>query len=68
MLFHPFGGKINHQPLSEEAQYSLEMMTKAIVAKILKEPIRNLKTNGRHNIDYAETVRELFHLDIEKRQ
>ncbi len=53
-------------PLSEEEQYSLEMMTRAIVAKILKEPIHSLKANGRHNIDYAETVRELFQLDVEK--
>ncbi|MFC1987535.1 glutamyl-tRNA reductase [Chloroflexota bacterium] len=53
-------------PLSEKEQYSLEMMTRAIVTKILKEPIHSLKTNGRHNIDYAEIVRELFQLDVEK--
>lgn len=53
-------------PLSEEEQYSLEMMTRAIVAKILKEPIHSLKANGRHNIGYAETVRELFQLDVKK--
>jgi len=53
-------------PLSVEEQYSLEMMTKAIVAKILKEPIHSLKANGRHNLGYAEMVRELFQLDVEK--
>jgi len=53
-------------PLSEEEQYSLEMMTKAIVAKILKEPVHSLKANGRHNRGYAELVRELFQLDVER--
>jgi len=53
-------------PLSEEEQYSLEMMTRAIVAKILKGPIHNLKANGRRNLGYVETVRELFQLDEEK--
>jgi len=53
-------------PLSEEEQYDLEMMTKAIVARILKAPIHNLKANGRHDLDYAELVRELFELDVEK--
>ena len=53
-------------PLSEEEQYSLEMMTRAIVAKILKEPIHSLKANGRHDLGYAEMVRELFQLDVEK--
>ena len=53
-------------PLSEEEQYSLEMMTRAIINKILKEPIHSLKANGRHNLGYAEMVRELFHLDVEK--
>jgi len=55
-------------PLSEEERYSLEMMTKAIVAKILKAPINNLKANGRHDLDYAELVRELFELNVEKRR
>ncbi|MFC2066067.1 glutamyl-tRNA reductase [Chloroflexota bacterium] len=53
-------------PLSEEDRYSLEMMTRTIVTKILKEPIRNLKANGRHAPGYADMVRDLFHLDIEK--
>lgn len=52
--------------LSEEERYSLEMMTRAIVAKILKAPIHNLKHNGRHDLGYAEMVRDLFQLDVEK--
>jgi len=51
--------------LTEEEQYRLEMMTKAIVSKMLKDPIRYLKANGSNN--YAEMVRELFRLDEEKR-
>ncbi len=54
--------------LSEEERYSLEMMTKAIVTKILKDPIHNLKANGRSNRDYTEyakMVRELFQLNEE---
>jgi len=53
-------------PLSEEEQYSLEMMTRAIVTKILKEPIHGLKANGRNDLGYAEMVRELFQLDVER--
>lgn len=55
-------------PLSDEDKYSLEMMTKAIIAKILKNPIQNIKANGRSNRDYdeyAEMVKELFHLKEE---
>ena len=55
-------------PLSEDEQYNLEMMTRAIIAKILKEPLHSLKANGRHNLGYAEMVRELFRLDVEKRK
>jgi len=51
--------------LTEEEQYSLEMMTKAIVSKILKDPIRTLKANGDIQHDYAETVRQLFQLNVE---
>jgi len=53
-------------PLSDEERYSLEMMTKAIIAKILKDPIHNLKANGHSNRDYAEMVKELFQLNEEK--
>lgn len=52
--------------LTEEERYSLEMMTKAIVAKILKAPIHNLKVNGHSNPDYMEMVRELFQLDTDR--
>ena len=55
-------------PLSDEERYSLEMMTKAIVAKILKDPIHNLKVNGHSNRDYAEMVKELFQLNEEGRR
>ena len=51
--------------LSEEERYSLEMMTKAIVSKILKAPIHGLKASGDVNHDYAEMVKELFQLDTE---
>ena len=51
--------------LTEEEQYNLEMMTRAIVQKILKEPIHNLKANGHDSPDYADMVRKLFHLDVE---
>jgi len=50
-------------PLTEEEQYSLEMMTKAIVSKILKDPVKYLKANGSNN--YAEMARKLFQLDGE---
>jgi glutamyl-tRNA reductase len=49
--------------LSEEERESLEAMTKAIVTKILKDPIYHLKANTN---DYAELVRELFQLNIEQ--
>jgi glutamyl-tRNA reductase len=51
--------------LTEEERYSLEMMTKAIISKILKDPICSLKASGVNN--YAEVVRELFRLDEENR-
>ncbi len=53
-------------PLSEEERYKVEMMTRAIVAKILKEPLHSLKANGRHDPGYAEMVRALFQLDVEE--
>jgi len=43
-----------------------EIMTWTIVVKILKEPIHSLKANIHRNIDYAEIVRGLFRLDVEK--
>ena len=50
--------------LTEEEQYSLEMMTKAIVSKMLKDPVQYLKANGSNN--YAKMVREIFRLNEEK--
>jgi len=50
--------------LTEEEQYRLEMMTRAIISKMLKDPIQYLKSNGSSN--YAEMVREIFRLDEEK--
>jgi glutamyl-tRNA reductase len=47
--------------LSEEEQYSLEMMTKSIVNKILKDPVQYLKINGSKN--YAEMIKEIFRLE-----
>lgn len=44
--------------LSEEEMYSLDAMTRAIVAKLLQEPIQYIKTNGRSN----GSVRMLNHL------
>ncbi|MFC1955235.1 glutamyl-tRNA reductase [Chloroflexota bacterium] len=52
-------------PMSEEERYNLEMMTRAIVAKILKNPINNLKTNGHEDLDYINMVKELFQLNVE---
>jgi glutamyl-tRNA reductase len=47
--------------LTEEEQYSLEMMTKAIISKLLKDPVNYLKTNGSKN--YAEMIKEIFRLE-----
>jgi glutamyl-tRNA reductase len=47
--------------LTEEEQYNLEMMTKAIVVKVLKDPVNYLKTNGSKN--YAEIIKEIFRLE-----
>jgi glutamyl-tRNA reductase len=51
--------------LTEEEQYSLEMMTKAIVSKILKDPVQYLKVNGSKN--YAEMVKEIFRLEEDQK-
>jgi glutamyl-tRNA reductase len=51
--------------LSEEEQYSLEMMTKSIVSKILKDPVQYLKINGSKN--YAEMIKEIFRLEEGKK-
>jgi glutamyl-tRNA reductase len=49
--------------LSEEEYYNLEMMTKSIVNKILKDPIKSLKDNGEADSIHIETIRQLFHLN-----
>ena len=51
---------------TDEQRYSLEMMTRAIVAKILKDPIHSLKANGHSNHDYVTMVKKLFQLDEEQ--
>ena len=53
-------------PLSDEQRENLEAMTKSIVSKILKEPIRYLKTNG--NDYHTELVKEFFNLKVKKLQ
>jgi glutamyl-tRNA reductase len=52
--------------LSAEEQQSLDAMTKAIVRKILHEPIQYLKTNAQKRDDYITLVNELFQLDKDK--
>jgi glutamyl-tRNA reductase len=51
--------------LSEEEQYSLEMMTKSIINKILKDPVQYLKINGSKN--YAEMIKEIFRLEEDQK-
>lgn len=48
--------------LSTEEQESLEAMTKAIVQKILHNPIQSLKHNVHRREDYIDLVSELFQL------
>jgi glutamyl-tRNA reductase len=50
-------------PLSEEERESLEAMTRAIVNKILHNPVRCLKSNGQRGRDFIGVVEELFDLD-----
>ncbi|RJO62885.1 MAG: glutamyl-tRNA reductase [Dehalococcoidia bacterium] len=49
--------------LSAEERASLEAMTKAIVSRILRKPIRCLE--GSDGVEYGEAVRGLFNLDTE---
>jgi glutamyl-tRNA reductase len=53
-------------PLSDEDRYRLEMMTKAIVARIMKDPINKIRANGHDNRDYTEMVKDLFQLNEEE--
>ena len=49
--------------LSTEDLASLDAMTKAIVKKILHEPIQYLKENPHHEESHTELVRAIFGLD-----
>ena len=49
--------------LSDEEQDSLEAMTKAIITKMLNDPIQYLKKNPRNKRDYIQMVNELFQLN-----
>ena len=52
--------------LSDEERAYLEAMTKAIVQKILHEPIQCLKSNNHKKEDYLQIINELFLLGQEK--
>jgi glutamyl-tRNA reductase len=52
--------------LSAEEQQSLDAMTKAIVQKILHEPIQHLKADVQKRDDYIALVNELFRLNGDK--
>ncbi len=55
--------------LSDEERHSLEAMTKAIVTKILNDPIQYLKKNACNTYnkkDYTHMVNELFQLNGRK--
>lgn len=56
------------RPLSDEERDSLDAMTKSIATKILQEPIQYLKGKANNNENYAEIVRQLFQLDMERRE
>jgi glutamyl-tRNA reductase len=50
-------------PLSDEQRSRLEAMTKSVVNRLLKDPIRFLNSNGNGN--RGDIVREIFQLDRE---
>ena len=56
--------KLRH--LSPEEQQRLEAMTKAIVQKLLHEPIQHLKTNTCSRDDYIALINDIFQLDKDK--
>ena len=61
-----FGLTLKKLPeLSDEERSYMEAMTKAIVQKILHEPIQNLKSDNHKRADYIELINELFHLNGE---
>lgn len=49
--------------LTEEERYRLDMMSKAIVTKILKDPISNLKGGTCTDHEDMEMVKKLFSID-----
>ena len=51
-------------PLSDEQRENLEAMTKSIVIRLLKDPVKYLQTNV--NGYNSEMVKELFNLDSER--
>ncbi len=54
-------------PLTTEQEENLDAMTKAIVKKILHNPIQYLKKNGHTNEEVVRVLRELFALDEQKK-
>ncbi len=52
--------------LSDEERTHLEAMTKAIVQKILHEPIQCLKSDTGKREEYIQVINKLFGLDGEK--
>ena len=55
-------------PLSQEECDSLDAMTKAIVNKILHNPIKCLKHSGQGSGGFVQAVRKLFALDGQVRE
>lgn len=53
--------------LADEERVYLEAMTKAIVQKILHEPIQSLKSNNHKKEEYIQVINEPFRLDRENR-
>ena len=49
--------------LGEAEKHRLEMMTRAIARKTLRDPIQNLKANGHEGPDYLGIVEHLFNLE-----
>lgn len=54
--------------LTGEEKHSLEVMTRSIVSKVLRDPIQNLKADGSGDPDYTEIVRQLFRLEDKERR
>lgn len=49
--------------LTDEERYSLEAMTRAVIAEVLKDPIKYLKERSGNNSDHVSLVEEVFHLE-----